>query len=372
MRRSAFEERQILQLVYDSVDAERGFGPVLEALGKHLNADKGQVLLIERGGQLVAREFYGGEQAEFAGPSETRSESVRPPADSTVDTSTCERTRVYNDFLAPLSLRYTLYTNIDISPRLTTALAFMRPLSSTPFDAQDSAGLQAVIPHLCRAAQLRHALGSLRRENHDLRQMLDAFGCGVALMDGSGKVLHTNRQADAVLREPGGLRTQESMLYAPRAHETAALSAALAEVAQRADSQAQTPWSEHVITVPISLANGAELCVVLLPLRSVLGRAHEALRRSAHVFAIFHDPRRRTRLEPRLVAKIHGLTATEAILASAIAEGKTLAEFAAVRGCAEQTARTHLKRVLEKTGTTRQADLVRVLLTGHAAQWLQR
>jgi len=60
------------------------------------------------------------------------------------------------------------------------------------------------------------------------------------------------------------------------------------------------------------------------------------------------------------------LTPTEAELAAALAEGRTLAEFAEARGCSEQTGRTHLKRILEKTGTSRQADLVRVLLTGAA------
>lgn len=49
-----------------------------------------------------------------------------------------------------------------------------------------------------------------------------------------------------------------------------------------------------------------------------------------------------------------------------LAEGRTLAEFAEVRGCSEQTARTHLKRILDKTQTKRQADLVRVLLSGAA------
>ena len=64
------------------------------------------------------------------------------------------------------------------------------------------------------------------------------------------------------------------------------------------------------------------------------------------------------------MARIYGLTAKEAELAVALAAGGTLSEFAAERGCSELTARTHLKRILSKTGFVRQSELVRALLTG--------
>jgi DNA-binding CsgD family transcriptional regulator len=102
------------------------------------------------------------------------------------------------------------------------------------------------------------------------------------------------------------------------------------------------------------------LWLLLYPLR-----ARSSLRQSsrgARVLAVFHDSEARVRLEPRLLVQLHGLTPTEAALASALAEGRTLSEFARARGCSEQTARTHLKHVLDKTGTRRQAELVRNLL----------
>lgn len=90
---------------------------------------------------------------------------------------------------------------------------------------------------------------------------------------------------------------------------------------------------------------------------------------AARTLAVFHDPQARVRLPPELLMQIHALTPREAALASAVAEGHSLADFAEARGCTEETARTHLKRVLEKTGTHRQADLVRVLLSSAALHW---
>jgi DNA-binding CsgD family transcriptional regulator len=65
-----------------------------------------------------------------------------------------------------------------------------------------------------------------------------------------------------------------------------------------------------------------------------------------------------------------GVTAAEASLVAALAQGKTLERHAAQRGISIGTARNQLKQALAKTGTTRQADLVRLALTSAAAHML--
>jgi DNA-binding CsgD family transcriptional regulator len=56
------------------------------------------------------------------------------------------------------------------------------------------------------------------------------------------------------------------------------------------------------------------------------------------------------------------LTPAEVQIALGIAEGKTLASIAKVRGVAVSTARGQLKSVFVKTGTHRQAELVALLV----------
>ena len=58
----------------------------------------------------------------------------------------------------------------------------------------------------------------------------------------------------------------------------------------------------------------------------------------------------------------YGCTAQESALADALAHGSTLAQTAVSLGISVHTARTHLKRVFRKTGTNRQAELVRLIL----------
>jgi DNA-binding CsgD family transcriptional regulator len=56
-----------------------------------------------------------------------------------------------------------------------------------------------------------------------------------------------------------------------------------------------------------------------------------------------------------------GLTAAEAKIALALATGASVPEAAANLGLSANTVKTHLRKVFAKTGTSRQAELVRVL-----------
>jgi DNA-binding CsgD family transcriptional regulator len=88
----------------------------------------------------------------------------------------------------------------------------------------------------------------------------------------------------------------------------------------------------------------------------------------ARVLVIFHDPEAGARLSSNVVARLHGLTPSEARLAVALAAGDSLTQGAANVGCTDQTCRTHLKHILEKTGTHRQAELVHLFLGNVAIQ----
>jgi DNA-binding CsgD family transcriptional regulator len=57
----------------------------------------------------------------------------------------------------------------------------------------------------------------------------------------------------------------------------------------------------------------------------------------------------------------YGLTTREAMLAQALGEGDTVAQAAERLQIRYETARTHLRRILSKTRTSRQTELVLLL-----------
>jgi DNA-binding CsgD family transcriptional regulator len=61
------------------------------------------------------------------------------------------------------------------------------------------------------------------------------------------------------------------------------------------------------------------------------------------------------------MVRLFRLTPAEARLAAGIATGASLNEVADSLGIGRETARTQLRSVFAKTGTTRQAELVRII-----------
>ena len=100
--------------------------------------------------------------------------------------------------------------------------------------------------------------------------------------------------------------------------------------------------------------------VLISPLQKGAGPVDQAA-----VAVLITDPERSlpADAEQRL-AQQFGLTPAESRVAGALLAGKTV-EVAAGELCiATATARTHVRSLFHKTGTARQAELMRVLLSG--------
>ena len=61
------------------------------------------------------------------------------------------------------------------------------------------------------------------------------------------------------------------------------------------------------------------------------------------------------------LALLHDLTPAETRVLELIVEGKTPAEIAGQLGVSLSTTKSHLQRVFDKTGTSRQVELVRLV-----------
>lgn len=76
-----------------------------------------------------------------------------------------------------------------------------------------------------------------------------------------------------------------------------------------------------------------------------------------------HDPERHIDASDDLLRRLFRLTPVESALARKLLDGATLVEAGEMLGITTNTARTHMKAILSKTGSRRQADFVRLLVT---------
>ena len=76
------------------------------------------------------------------------------------------------------------------------------------------------------------------------------------------------------------------------------------------------------------------------------------------------EPDARADESPERLCRLYGFTSVEAEIASRILAGAHLSDISEELGISIHTVRGYLKQLFAKTGTHRQPDLVRVLLTG--------
>jgi DNA-binding CsgD family transcriptional regulator len=85
----------------------------------------------------------------------------------------------------------------------------------------------------------------------------------------------------------------------------------------------------------------------------------------APVAALFiGDPERPTEVDLRRLIRLYGLSRAEARVAALLARGQRLDQIAETLGLTYETVRKHVKQIFSKTGTDRQAELVRTIVTG--------
>ncbi|WP_315838384.1 helix-turn-helix transcriptional regulator [Bradyrhizobium prioriisuperbiae] len=242
-----------------------------------------------------------------------------------------------------------LFRQLDSSTALASAICPQRDDDS---DARRR--LRAIVPHLRRAMQIGRTVDLKTSEAATFTDTLDGLNAGIALIDANGGVVHANTSFRALLSASDSLCEIGGKLVATDTATEQSLREALS--AASCHDAANGP---HAIALPL-LANDGSLHVAhVLPLSSA-GHASR-LTTTAVTALIVHRTEPLTLSQPQMLARHYKLTATELRVLLAIVDVGGVPEVAASLGIAYSTAKTHLSNLFEKTGTRRQADLVKIV-----------
>jgi DNA-binding CsgD family transcriptional regulator len=168
------------------------------------------------------------------------------------------------------------------------------------------------------------------------------------MLDSDGRIVAANNTGKQMLLHGIILRSKRGFLSTDSVYGSALMGSV-----QRV---LRTPGCDYS-GFPMFLAPGR------LPV-SVVVRPHKNGNVAAMV-AVF-DPNQDLWLDKKILTLLYGMTATETTVASGLVRGMNLAEIAKTCEMAMSTARTHLKRLFQKTGARKQSDLMLILLTSSA------
>ncbi|TFV54953.1 LuxR family transcriptional regulator [Mycobacterium sp. PS03-16] len=209
-----------------------------------------------------------------------------------------------------------------------------------------------LIGHLQQALRVAHDLRSTDRHDAMLSSTLDTIRHAMVIVGAAGRVIETNAAAECVLSHGDGLTLRDGRLEAADRRTQRELEYALhAALAGRAGSR-----SGHSFTCPRPSGRRA-FVIHVVPLQP--GDDHPT--RAAALLVVV-DTTGDALPAGALWGHLYGFTRSETQVAERIVRGSTIKEIADELSVSLQTVRTHLQHIFDKTGTHRQAELMRLLL----------
>ncbi len=194
-----------------------------------------------------------------------------------------------------------------------------------------------------RSASTRDQLQQARRESEALGEVLDRMWEAVAMVSRNGKVVYANRAATRIFRSAMGVSlSQDGRLVAATSEARATVAKAL---------------TQCISPPPVAVPRLAQppLVLNLQPLPAALQGTFGAV-----ALLFISDPTSKPSDRTAALRSAYGLTNAEARLVQALSEGASLKKIADTHGITYETVRTHIRRILSKTGAKRQAELVRI------------
>ncbi|PAQ00966.1 helix-turn-helix transcriptional regulator [Mesorhizobium mediterraneum] len=211
-----------------------------------------------------------------------------------------------------------------------------------------------LLPHVRRSVMISNMLDMGTIERARMAEALDALTCAVVLTNGRGAILHANHAAKHMLRSGGPIHDVHGILQAKIPSASKELHSAIMLAAQDDASIGKTG-----VAVLLTEPGLPPVFARVLPMA---GGDLRAGMDPAAVAAVFIGNAPDEHDAADMLATAFGLTLAETRVLASLLAGHTLAETGASLHIASTTTKTHLDNIFQKTGVSRQADLMRLVM----------
>jgi DNA-binding NarL/FixJ family response regulator len=284
-------------------------------------------------------------------------------ADEILPIAELHRTEYFCDFARPNGQHHMMGALLGLAT--PTPLGLHRDATAGPFTETERQTLNALLPHLLRALQLRNRMDADLSAQVMRAAALDALSPCVIVVDGAMQVLHANAAAATLTAgSRSGLRMVGSgasgiRLMARHRDDSRMLKRLVAATAAGGAGGAMRVRAQEDDVPDI-----ASLAVLVSPAPTQLATMREDQRPGlANGFALVvaRELAQPLRAQPARLSDLYGLTHAEAAVAVSLAGGVTAEDVARSRHVSLDTVRTQVRTVLRKTNAANLRDFERIL-----------
>lgn len=361
--------------IYDSAFDPNGWNAALELMADELKADSTAFLVEVQESEPLAINYVNrvsqetlADYHQHYSQRDPRMKAImrRGPglvasSEMLMPSSEFNRTDVYHEFFVPADRPFVLGGLLYLEPSRFGMFVANRRHRRVDFGQEEIELLEFCFPHLKRAVELMVQYNQVQTEKGALISCLDRLTLGVLLADSRGEIVRINQAAREILAEGDGLTVIRRRLVAVDSNQTSQLHEMIGRAARTTLHRSVSPGGTMAVRRP-SLLRPLSVLVSPLPVNEYL------LVPERPAVAIFiGDPERNVESPESCLSRLYRLTPAESRLASKVMQGVSLREAADQLKVTYETARSQLKSVFLKTETSRQTELIRLLLRSTAA-----
>ena len=229
------------------------------------------------------------------------------------------------------------------------------PADSEGWGSSRIAMVTGLLPHIRQFVRVRQALGRAEARTSTVTALLDNPRIGVIHLDRRGRIMAVNDRARSILRHGDGLADRDGTLRARAPTDQVRL--------ERLVGDGLPTSGAAAVSGSMLLRRSPVLPPFVVHIKPVSVPQPDYGARHVSALVLIVEPGRQHRVDPDVVAMTLELTPGETQVAVWLAEGKGVRDMAEATGHTEGAIYWHLKQIYQKQSISRQADLVRLVLS---------
>lgn len=278
--------------------------------------------------------------------------------DFSCDQKSFYRSEFFNDWARPLDIHHGACGTVTRYGDLTIQLMLQRTEGQGHYSATDMRHINAMLPHVRRALHLETA----RRREHYRDAILESpqRSNAMLLIDPHGRLAYVSEDARHYLNDTSLFVLRDGCLRLQQAHKQKVFQQALGNILA-----APGKWRSAGEVLLLERADNTVLRLLVMPLHpEASGNSLFPVRSHAAVFIV--DVNADISIDEAMLTQLFSLTAAEARVAALVARGNNPNDIARLCNISVHTARSQLKTIFRKTGTTSQSQLTGLVLNSPA------
>ena len=261
----------------------------------------------------------------------------------------------YNEAMARGHTRNSINVRLDGPNGSRIVWVVNDPVDGDDWSSAQLDSIRHLLPHIRQTVRVQQTLAGADALGASLAKLLEATGLGIVQVDGRGRIVAANDRARDLLQTGDGLFDEGGFLRTRTPEDNAELQSLLARALPRFGGQGAGGST--------MVRRSAALPPLVLHVNPVGRQVTDFHLWPIAALVLVADPAGHTRIDPAVAAAALGLTGMESRVAVLLAEGMNVREIAVATGREESTIRSHVKHIFAKHGLSRQAELVRLVLS---------